>query len=76
LIHYLVLWIDPTREAKVTKRREDEVREPIPAERDAACHGKEGIAGHFPSFVTVIHYSCFAQTRISSTLTVIAPVLD
>ena len=54
LIDNLVVRLDPTGETEVTERREDEVREPIPAERNTANHSEEGIARDFPSIIAVI----------------------
>jgi hypothetical protein len=53
LIDYFVVRLNPAREAEVTERREDKVREPIPTERYAACHSEESIARHLPSIITV-----------------------
>lgn len=54
LIDNLVVWLDPTGEAEVTERRENEVWEPIPAKGNAANHREESIARHSPSVIAIL----------------------
>lgn len=67
LINYFALGFDPTRKAEIAKRREDEIREPIPAKRYAKCHSEEGIARHFPRIVTAIHQFRWAERKFRKT---------
>ena len=76
LIDYSVIWLDPARETEVAEGRKDEVWEPIPPEGDAACHGEEGTAGHFPGVITKVHQSHFFRASNSSSHTVTEPVPD
>lgn len=76
LIDYFALRLDPTRKAEIAKCREDEVWEPVPAERDAKCYSEEGIARHFPSIITTIHQFHCTEVNKYRGLTALALVPD
>ena len=52
LVHDSAFRIDPAWEGEVACSREDEVREPIPAEGYAEGDAEESVSGKFPSCVS------------------------
>jgi hypothetical protein len=52
LIYHFVFRSNPTGEVEGAQIRKDEIREPVPAERDGVCNCEKCIPRHSPSVET------------------------